>query len=142
MNNTVKMISVDDVSAILQAIRYSRVLPTSMLYLDLVEYCGLSADMPSQLKDYYVSMWLSDKITTHYNEHRQYHHLVELHSNIPRNDLITHLKDDYRLSSPKFEAWSVIFTRYVCLNACLSNGELAKLAGTTQRTLRRRQSST
>ena len=141
MNSIIHTINSHDIQLTLRAIRYANPLPQSSLRTYLITQCVISDEIPSKLQDYHIALWLSEIITTQYNRHRSYLGLAHSQAVIGKAKLIEQLRDDYSLGNVDLESWSVLFVRYVCLNARLSNDEHAKIAGTTQRTLTRRQKS-
>lgn len=141
MTTLFKTISIHDLQDLLQAIRYNRYLPHSAIQDELLLCSYISSEMPSQLQDYYVVLWITDIISAEYNRHREYQGLRVLDVNLSRDSLVDYLVEDYRLSNSELESWSVLFIRYCCIQARLSSDEHAQLAGITQRTLSRRHKS-
>lgn len=135
----IQHLSLDEIKAVLQAIRYAKPLPSSQLYDDLKRKQIITEEAPKLLQDYLVTEWISNIITTQYNHQRSLYGLTSVSPDMPKHKLMSYLKADYNPSDVTLEAWSVMLVYYGGLHACISTDEYMAIVPITGRTLRRRQ---
>ncbi len=128
-----------DVKALLHAIRYLQPLPLSSLHQLLQHQHIIQHDMPRRLQDYHVRTWVINVIMKQYNRSRVFHGLTRVSADMSRQEILSYLGQDYQQGDRVLEAWSVMFVRYSGLLDYVSVPEHERLAQTTERTLRRRQ---
>jgi len=129
----------DDVKAVLHAIQQSQPLPVTGLQTTLRQKSIISDEMPLRQQDDRIKSWLLNVISSQYNRVRRFHRLAPISTDMPRQQLIDYLRQDYQQSDRVLEAWSVMFVHYSGLLETLTIQEYESIAQTSERTLRRRQ---
>ena len=127
--------------SLLDAGRLGRKLPETGLKETIgfeIACGGRRALMSRDAQDYHLLEWLNHLIRSSLGEQREFHHLKTPNLNGRHEDLGT-LAGDFRQSSKELEAWSVLYYYFVRVDFDLSLQQLAIMAATTERTLRRRQ---
>jgi hypothetical protein len=127
------------IQTILGAIRFSRPLPDKSLNVLSIVQKQVPQNVPKTMHDYMLIDWLSNEITTQYNQHRQTHQLPAIHRQCNYARVLTHLAEDFTEHSEHLQAWSMLYHRYVRVDIQLLTTDVQTVTLHSDRNLRRRQ---
>jgi len=139
MTNLLHGLTIKMVQDTLRAIRFSNPIPeTALQQLKVVERL-LPPKAPSHMKDFLLTEWISQQITTKYDQHRKLYKLQRVDPTSNYLQVLACLSQDFKQRHEHLEAWSILYYRHVRVDVTIPNEDLEGITSQSERNIRRRQ---